>query len=571
MKKGKNGMRGHLRRCRRVGVASMFGVSLLIAVLYGGCASQRCYEDQDCKASQICGPSGVCIFECSSDPDCGLGFQCRDHRCVPRSTGAISCPDDMVNVADVFCADRYEASRPDATSTSAGTDSTCARSVAGAVPWQVTSNAAAETACAAVGKRLCAPEEWRLACKGPDNAVYAYGNTYDPGTCNGIDAFGRSNFHLAPTGSFPQCTNEWGLFDINGNLWEHVSGGSDQTVRGGAYNCGDSAALHKCDYVPGDWSPSARGFRCCLTPVSTTDDGGRTDADGAYLDGGDPSPSDGGGCVGEEDGGEPDGGDSGDTAGGDSGYCSDGVINGSEDCDGEAPFTETCQSLGFDDGTLACGGDCHFDTSGCISTWSCGDALIDDRDGKSYATVSLGGLCWMAQNLDVGVQLSASQQQSNQGQLDKYCYGDQATNCATFGGLYQWNEAMQYSTAAGAAGICPAGWRIPADAEWKVLEISQGMSAPDADLEGWRGAPAGAALKAGGASGFNALLGGAISGGSSFNGATWGYYWTSSVGSPGPWRRCFTSTTTPYSPDQVGRWQSWPATYALSIRCVRAN
>jgi len=48
-----------------------------------------------------------------------------------------------------------------------------------------------------------------------------------------------------------------------------VAGGSDMTVRGGAFNCNDSAALHKCAYVPGNWTPSARGFRCCLTPAST--------------------------------------------------------------------------------------------------------------------------------------------------------------------------------------------------------------------------------------------------------------------------------------------------------------
>lgn len=142
----------------------------------------------------------------------------------------------------------------------------------GVIPWQVDSNATARAACAAAGKRLCKPEEWRLACKGPDGHVYAYGDTYEAKTCNGIDAFGRDAFHLAATGSFPRCTNAWAIFDLNGNLWEHVAGGSDTTVRGGAYNCSDSAALHQCDYVPGSWIPSARGFRCCLTPPSSNRD-----------------------------------------------------------------------------------------------------------------------------------------------------------------------------------------------------------------------------------------------------------------------------------------------------------
>jgi hypothetical protein len=39
-----------------------------------------------------------------------------------------ACPDDMVNVESLFCIDIYEASRPDATATSAGTDSSRAES-----------------------------------------------------------------------------------------------------------------------------------------------------------------------------------------------------------------------------------------------------------------------------------------------------------------------------------------------------------------------------------------------------------------------------------------------------------
>ncbi len=260
-----------LRTLRKNAAMAIVTTSFMAAFCFG-CSGQRCYENEDCKAPRVCSPSGQCVYECSFDPDCGEGFQCVEHRCAPHSTVTIACPDDMVNVSDVFCVDRYEASRPDATSTSAGTDSAEARSVAGVIPWQVTDNAAAEAACAAAGKRLCTSEEWRLACKGPDSTIYSYGDSYDPETCNGIDAFGRKNFHLAPTGSFSGCTNEWGLFDINGNLWEHIAGGSDQTVRGGAHNCGDSAALHKCDYVPGNWSPSALGFRCCLTPDTSGED-----------------------------------------------------------------------------------------------------------------------------------------------------------------------------------------------------------------------------------------------------------------------------------------------------------
>ena len=81
-------------------------------------------------------------------------------------------------------------------------------------------------------------------------------------------------FRLEPTGYNPGCTNGYGVFDMNGNLWEHVFGGDERSIRGGAYNCSDSVTLHRCDYIPGDWEPSARGFRCCAAGrfVSETQD-----------------------------------------------------------------------------------------------------------------------------------------------------------------------------------------------------------------------------------------------------------------------------------------------------------
>jgi formylglycine-generating enzyme required for sulfatase activity len=239
----------------------------LVVLLHAGCVDQRCYEQADCPAPKICGPTGTCEFECSSTSDCDDGFKCTDHHCEPDSIDPFECPVDMVAVADTFCMDRYEASRADATANNAGTDGSSAHSVAGVRPWQVLDNATAQAACEQVDKRLCSANEWQFACEGSNKTVYVYGNEYEPQTCNGIDAFGRDSFHLAPTGDFADCQNEWGVFDLNGNLWEHTADGSDQTVRGGAYNCGDSAALHRCSYVPG-WVPSARGFRCCLTPVA---------------------------------------------------------------------------------------------------------------------------------------------------------------------------------------------------------------------------------------------------------------------------------------------------------------
>ncbi len=171
------------------------------------------------------------------------------------------CPAGMVLVQSAFCIDRYEASRPDATAQSLGQDTSHATSRPGVMPWRGVSLQQAADACAAAGKRLCTPAEWEQACRGPDQTTYCYGDTYEEQTCNGIDAF-WPNFHITPTGEFPECTNEYGVLDINGNIWERVQGGAG---RGGAYNCSDSEALHRCDYVA-SWGsdPIANfGFRCC--------------------------------------------------------------------------------------------------------------------------------------------------------------------------------------------------------------------------------------------------------------------------------------------------------------------
>lgn len=104
----------------------------------------------------------------------------------------------------------------------------------------------------------------------------------------------------------------------------------------------------------------------------------------------------------------------------------------------------------------------------------CGNPITDIRDGKQYNTVLIGTQCWMAQNLNTGTKISGQSNQLNNGVVEKYCYDNLDNNCDQFGGLYQWNEMMNYTTASsanpsGRQGICPAGWHIPSDAEWTQL------------------------------------------------------------------------------------------------------
>ncbi len=111
-------------------------------------------------------------------------------------------------------------------------------------------------------------------------------------------------------------------------------------------------------------------------------------------------------------------------------------------------------------------------TSECL--FSCGQLFTDNRDNKSYNTVQVGTQCWMAQNLNTGTRINGSQGQTNNSLIEKYCFNDLESNCNINGGLYQWNEMMQYVTTAGVQGICPTGWHLPADAEWTTVSTFLG-------------------------------------------------------------------------------------------------
>jgi hypothetical protein len=225
-------------------------------------------------------------MECLFDMQCEAeGAECINGDCVVKEMDELVCPENMVPIDQRFCIDVYEASRPDATATSSGADESAAVSRADVLPWQVANNEEADSACRAAGKILCTEDQWYQACEGPEGTVYAYGDDYIPTICNGIDTFCYcddeacqdadvcpyphcyhtcgASFHLTPTGGLSGCTNSYGVFDMNGNLWEHVLGGDETRIRGGAFNCSDSETLHRCDYIPGNWTPSARGFRCC--------------------------------------------------------------------------------------------------------------------------------------------------------------------------------------------------------------------------------------------------------------------------------------------------------------------
>ena len=59
------------------------------------------------------------------------------------------------------------------------------------------------------------------------------------------------------------------------------------------------------------------------------------------------------------------------------GRCGDGTVDGGqEDCDGASFGGATCESMGYYGGTLACTGQCGFDTTDCVTYGYCGDGVV---------------------------------------------------------------------------------------------------------------------------------------------------------------------------------------------------
>jgi uncharacterized protein (TIGR02145 family) len=106
--------------------------------------------------------------------------------------------------------------------------------------------------------------------------------------------------------------------------------------------------------------------------------------------------------------------------------------------------------------------------------------------------------------------ISGGKDQADNGVIEKYCYEDTASNCDIYGGLYSWDEMMQYSYTEGGQGICPQGWHIPTSAEYNALsdflggENVSGGKMKETGTAHWNSPNTGATNS----SGFTALPGG---------------------------------------------------------------
>lgn len=214
-------------------------------------------------------------------------------RAAPLPAGTV-CPgrSDMVVIPSVrgeapYCIDTYEARAVggelgDPVQPSGGNGTTTALAVSERFRRPTTGLTwfQADAACRNSGKRLCSAAEWQLACGGTLDSTYPYGDTYEPGRCNGFSA---ARGALVETGAMivaqvdgserrvaSGCVSVYGVYDLSGNLseWNADSfldgrrrgraGGSFQSNAQGLRCITEDVATN-----PEDSSETA-GFRCCF-------------------------------------------------------------------------------------------------------------------------------------------------------------------------------------------------------------------------------------------------------------------------------------------------------------------
>ncbi len=202
-----------------------------------------------------------------------------------------------------------------------------------------------------------------------------------------------------------------------------------------------------------------------------------------------------------------------------------------------------------------------------------------EYEGQVYNTIQICGQCWLKENLNVGTMIQETQQMTDNELIEKYCYNNEEDSCNIYGGLYQWNEMMQYIEAQGAQGICPPGWHVPTDYEWKILEgtVDSQYGIGDNEWNGGtdRGFDAGKKLKStygwlynnNGTDtfGFTGLSAGFCYGGSGgFSWISWhAYIWSSSVNDTSGYYRMLAHML------NTIRRRSSSVNGGMSVRCIK--
>jgi len=183
---------------------------------------------------------------------------------VSHHTASLNETNDIITISGgdkTFSIDRYE--YPD---------------TRGEMPLTSVNPAEAASLCSKRGGRLCTPAEWTMACRAGENG-YAFFITPDrTGSRLSIDRK-CSKDKISPSGSFPDCTNPYGLVDMMGNAWEIVEpeNGSMFVILMGQGAGSGYELLNRCNWMQvlfedqfDDLPTEIIGFRCCYdgSPVT---------------------------------------------------------------------------------------------------------------------------------------------------------------------------------------------------------------------------------------------------------------------------------------------------------------
>lgn len=99
--------------------------------------------------------------------------------------------------------------------------------------------------------------------------------------------------------------------------------------------------------------------------------------------------------------------------------------------------------------------------------------VVIDIDGNTYKTAIVSNYIWMSENLRVTAYKNGTKiplitndsiwSATNSG---AYCwYNNNPNNSSTYGALYNWFTVNT-------GNLCPDGWQVPSDEDWKYLEGS---------------------------------------------------------------------------------------------------
>ena len=121
---------------------------------------------------------------------------------------------------------------------------------------------------------------------------------------------------------------------------------------------------------------------------------------------------------------------------------------------------------------------------------------VSDIDGNEYKTVVLGDQIWMSENLKTtrfydGTPIPNVPDITEWRHIDAPAYvwyDNDSLNKDTYGALYNWHTVSE-------GNLCPGGWHVATDDDWKKLEMYLGMTQEQADGTVWRGTNEGGKLK----------------------------------------------------------------------------